>query len=174
MINNKIKLPSLNCVNIYSAVHEVAEKFELYGLTLDQISADIKALERYFQQKKINFPFSFKIQDSFESRTAEDDAFSRIWEHGDSTEEFLLWEKDKSESFRLMYRKIIYRDRALVDGCIEHLGAVEELEFRPLIESKIDVRAKAHGALPDMVKAFAQQLPQPTEAGLLSFGLDMN
>ena len=114
---------------LQDAVSEVGDKLAGFNDRLDAISADIKQLENWLQST--GFCISFDVLASSET----------------GYNEFIRWQ-ECGKSWRIMY-DCVMRD---------FVGGIEYRDFKPLIETKAEIRLRCMQALPEFVKEAAELL----------------
>jgi hypothetical protein len=152
------------------AVEAIKPLLDCYESTLDDISHDIKALEKLLQVSPIKEVHKVEVCCDFidtPSIVEADEPYSRIEMTGTIIKEYLVFGEYEKSIYRLFYLKSKQENLTLENGSIELLGygeGLEELiERKPLIECSISIRTKLYKFLPQFLNELRRTLPNPTE-----------
>jgi hypothetical protein len=155
---------------------DLNDTFEKYGDVLigfntarDQLSTDIKALEKKLQDAALEVSFSYSLGKNFISRDGDEAAVAfGLQESGSASglisEDFIRWDKDSNGKFRLLFEESLWEGGIDIDtpsGPFFPEGDPVKSEARPLIETKLEIRMKAYKHLSYFVKAFAEHVSLP-------------
>ena len=125
---------------------------------LDQISADIKEVERFLRGCGIRFPSRLACSDLI--RTVEEDPLDQS-SRQIRVLDYIGWGKSKDGQFRLLYES---EEQMMTcrDGVYQTQKAHLPVECRPLIEAKVRVRLELYPILPKFLEEIAKTL-QPMQ-----------
>lgn len=144
--------PQVNSDLLAQALETAGPKINMLTSTLDGISADIRAVERWLLEVGVRF----EVSEFIEKESCPDDVGC-----GESYR-YLVWYGGESEkSWRIYYRDkwAIHRtERDNNDELYQWMDAGQD--ERPLIETQISVRLKCDGPLARLVSAVAARIPE--------------
>jgi hypothetical protein len=148
---------------LQAAIDEVGADIQGLAAGLDRISEDIRRLESLLQRAQI----PFAVEHRFETGSLEptEPLFSMENYGGEATrtDEFVSWARvEPSGRWRLMYRreKLTFTLQIVEGMLLEEpvpIGEPETEEHRPIIETPVQIRLRAHRALADLVRTIAAE-----------------
>jgi hypothetical protein len=156
--------PVFSSPELQKAVHDARSALEGVDSARNRLSADIKALEAYLVGLGLKTSFRYSLGKHLEAENEE--LVGSQLEYGGSAsghivEEFLALDVDSAGNQRLLYE--VHRSEGYVD--VDAPGGpyfadddTEEIESRPLIETKFEIRKKFYPRLPDFVRTMGQEL----------------
>lgn len=130
--------------------------------SLDRVSNDIKSLEEKLKVAAIPFTFVYVLS-SKEFVLHEDDSSyndKEIWD-----DLCLVWGKNETNDFRLLYNVYVTEDFIAQGSCSE--SSPELKSSKPLIESKSRIRLQIENELPDFYRKIIKALESKTREEII-------
>ncbi len=158
------KIPAFSSQDLRDAVSQARPVLEGFDDARNRVSADIKELEAYLDKLDLKASFRYGLGKAFAAGDDADDQYvgAMLQETGTASgrivEEAISWAEDRNGRYRLMYEYTTWDGSVDMDvpgGPLFWDEKSAQLERRPLIETKFDVRKRLYPHLPDFVKALA-------------------
>lgn len=177
-------IPTFNNLELQDSFTAFSEVMDAYNKRMDEISTDIKRLEEYLRRvnlkTKVQYHFEPKIRfndTKYKPRPTLRLSFdiggegesewlscNRQNRPGKAISEGVAWDEDSSGRFRLFY------ERSEAEGCYDSGKkefmpdmTTESFERKPLIETKMEVRARLATQLHEFVDHLALELGKRDE-----------
>ncbi|HWB15892.1 MAG TPA: hypothetical protein VG538_05745 [Vicinamibacterales bacterium] len=163
--------PKVSDPALQTAIDEAGPNIENYYTNLDGVSADIKSVEQYLTSSGIRIPAEVHLPGKGIELEGEIDVLEnysgRIWQD----EEAIQWTADPKniDRWRLLWTKrrkwgeLELCERVAIAGPTFN-GPVEPLEDKPLLETPVDVRLRAHKQLGELIRVVSKSVEiQPHE-----------
>lgn len=147
-----------NSPDLAKVVKQIEPILTQHKVQLDQVSADIKEVERFLRACSIHFPFRFCCNERMKAVEEEP--------HGKTSKQircldYLCWGKSKDGQYRLLYEA---EEQVIV--CQEDSFQTKKekriVTSRPLIEAKVKIRLEFYPKLPQFLEEIAKAL-QPVQ-----------
>ena len=165
MTSSQNSRPKFNSTALSNAMAETGDTLAGFQQSLDRVSDDIKALETFLTKSGINLPVRLEVGENILGLQDFGGGFLPEDVDGCPIEierEYLVWDKDQNEKFRLQYQHSIHEGCMDLDGGGNKPYRVQaiprESEVRPLIECKLDVRISMLEQLPKFIAEFQRRL----------------
>jgi len=129
--------PTFHSSIIQNGLAEVEKTFQEYNRSLNEISSDIRTLEKTLNGRRINIPFTYAI--------------SHMTMAGCYSIKCLSWQEFEQQGFRLIYH---YE----MGGGGPSMINKEYVETKPLIECKADVRIQCYEYLSRFLVGLSEAL----------------
>ncbi len=147
-------MPTFNGPALQRALQVVGPHIEGYTANLDAISHDIKTLEAYLNEHGCRVVVAVELSQGFvtNSEPVEDPGGYSGPVHQDV--EYILLAKvaNCGDRWRVCYRRVRYRSANNPWDREPHWEVADLIEFRPLIETSVQVRLRAYQELPTFFK----------------------
>ncbi len=144
---------NFNSPELQKAFEHIEPILTQHKTQLDQISSDIKEVERFIRGCGVHFPFRFLCRER--TKVIDEDPF-----HHQKREmlyrDYLCWDKSKDGQFRLLYE--VEEQLTIVDNGASAVQPSQKIKCRPLIEAKVKVRLELYPELPQFLEAMATEL----------------
>jgi hypothetical protein len=128
--------PRFSNPSLQETFQKVSPAFDSYLERIDQISADIKELEKYLHAQGVVLEFRHVVNEASK-------------DGGYVGSEALLWKHDNtSDKWRLFYEHTSWDEKTDTESTVEE---------KPLIETKAEIRRRTAHALPDFLKKLAEE-----------------
>lgn len=171
----------IKSIDIKEALKEIRPSFLDQKITIDDVSNDIKEVERELNSMGATDEFTFELSRAYVheyARQIEDYTFNApivsrnlVWKkHGEKWRLFyvLMWEHwdvftaGSIETCSEAETKIVQRIDQEEGMGLDILNEFEKpgIDLRPLIDSKTEIRLAVHPRLPEFLKAFAEDWKQ--------------
>ena len=175
-------LPTFSSPELQKAFEESRYHLDNADVTRNLVSEDIKALEAYLESTVPKAAFRFSMGFSVEKPDSEmsDVAFmSNVADCGSGAanirEKSILWDKDANGRARLLYEERLapgYFDVDTTGGpYFPDWGNTLNVEVKPLIECKFEVRKEAHPYLASFLVGLTDSVHVPSVDGGLPIPL---
>ncbi|MCB1108395.1 MAG: hypothetical protein KDK44_01940 [Chlamydiia bacterium] len=131
-----------------------------HKVQLDQVSADIKEVERFLRACSIHFPFRYCCSEHLKG--IEEDHFNHSSKQIRCLD-YLCWGKSKDGQYRLLYEA---EEQVVLcqDGAFQAKKETRIVTSRPLIEAKVKIRLELYPKLPNFLEEMTKALqPLKTE-----------
>jgi hypothetical protein len=159
-----VRLPTFSSPELQKTVTEVRPILEGAEEARNQVSNDIKALEAYLDSLNLKTCFSHSLGKSLE--TDDDLKTNADLEYGGSAsgtivEKALVWGPDSHSKTRLLYEVRRWAGSIEVDvpgGPYFWDEKTLQVEAKPLIETKFEIRKRVYQHLPAFVASLARHL----------------
>lgn len=135
-------LNSFHNLSIKDALSTSDETFSLFLPTINQISDDIKAVEKYLKSKDLSLEFELKIHKYFIDDEDVNPNFCTSFQ-------YLKWGAYKDQGYRLLLRETEEND---------NYGVIEKAFEKPLIECSLQDRANAYKYMDKFIKEFSLEV----------------
>ncbi len=144
---------NFNSPELQKAFEHIEPILTQHKTQLDQVSSDIKEVERFIRGCGVHFPLRFLCRER--SKVIDEDPF-----HHQKKEmlyrDYLCWDKSKDGQFRLLYE--VEEQLSIVDNGTSGVEPMQVIKRRPLIEAKVKVRLELYPELPRFLEAMASEL----------------
>ena len=149
-----------NSPHLQKVFQQIEPILSQHKVQLDQVSADIKEVERYLRACGIHFPFRYCCNEHI--KLIEEDPFDQSTKQIRCLD-YLCWGKSKDGQYRLLYES---EEQLII--CREAMFQAKKenriVTSRPLIEAKVKVRLELYPKLPVFLEEIAKALqPMQTE-----------
>ncbi len=146
----------IHCHEIKNAIKTLDKGLETFITRIDQISEDIKELEKLLTNKNIPVEVSIGVSRWLPLTQAEQAIIESSDYKGQKIvpQEWVGWGKClKSNKWRLLHQRVLTVNAKPISS---KPGLLQKIKAKPLIEGTVEERMRAHSKLPRLVKAIAK------------------
>lgn len=157
-----VQRPAFSSPELQSALDKARETLEGADEARNRVSQDIKALESYLVSLRLTTPFRYPLGKTLLSDNDQNVAASLEYSgsaSGKIREDALVLDEDAHGNVRLLYEVSEWDGYVDVDvpgGPFFWDEGTLQRDFKPLIETKFEVRKRAYGQLPAFLTALAK------------------
>lgn len=159
---NTVRRPAFTSPELQVALDKAREALEGADQARNQVSEDIKALERYLVGLRLTTPFRYSLGRAFVADDEQSVAASLEYcgsASGKIVEDAIVLDADAHGKVRLLYEVSQWDGHIDVDvagGPYFWDEDTLEREVKPLIETKFEIRKRVYGQLAAFVAALAK------------------